>query len=321
MGDVMISLENIIEASKRISPYIYRTPLLRMAQLDELMGCQVYLKPENLQVTGSFKLRGAMNCLLQLNQEKESKGIVCASSGNHAKAVAHASRELKINGIFVMPTNYNPQKFAGVKALGGEIILEGRLSSERMAKAKEFESQGYELIHSHADSRVIAGQGTIGLEIIEQMPDMDTIVVPIGGGGLISGIATAVKSINSNIRIVGAEPSGAARYAKSREKARPMELAYVNTIADGTRCNHANADNFAIIEALVDDLISAKDETIKKAMRLLVERGKVVAEPSSSLGLAAALEGNLPVSKQEKLCFVITGGNNDLELLSSIISD
>lgn len=316
----MISFYDIKDAAQKIKPHVLRTPLLRVPELDAITGCKVYLKPENLQITGSFKLRGATNFLLQLNREQRVKGVVCASSGNHAKAVAYAANKLGIEAVLVMPTNCNTAKLEAVKALGGTVLLEGTLSSQRIEKAKELQAKGYVLVHSHADPTVIAGQGTIGMEIIEDIPDIDAIVVPVGGGGLISGIATSVKENNHSIRIIGVEPSGAARYAESRAAGRPVAITNVQTIADGTRCDRANPDNFLIIESLVDDLVSADDDSVKKAIKLLIKIAKIVAEPSSSLGIAASIMGKLPVTREDKVCFVITGGNNDLNQLAAIIS-
>lgn len=317
----MVSFEDIKAAKNRIDPYILHTPLLRVPELDNIIGCKVYLKPENLQITGSFKLRGATNFLLQLSEEQLIKGVVCASSGNHAKGVSYAAKKLGVEAMIVMPTNCNPAKLDGVKMLGGNVILEGSLSSHRTAKAKELQAQGYILVHSHSDPMVIAGQGTIGIEIIEDLTDVDQIVVPVGGGGLISGIAIAVKENNPNIRIVGVEPSGAARYCESRSYNRAVTITNVNTIADGTRCDKANPANFAIIESLVNDLVNTDDESIKKAMKLLLSVAKIVAEPSSSLGIAAAITGKLRVLPDDKVCFVITGGNNDLTQLATIIEE
>lgn len=315
----MILFDDIKAAKRRIDPYILHTPLLRVPELDDFTGCKTFIKPENFQITGSFKLRGAMNFLLQLNKEQLTKGVVCASSGNHAKGVAYAARKLGINAMFIMPTNCNPTKLAGVKALGGTVLLEGILSSQRMAKAIEMQERGYVLVHSHADPIVIAGQGTIGMEILEDKNDIDVIVVPVGGGGLISGVATAVKANNSDIRVMGVEPSGAARYTASRVAGKPVAINNVQTIADGTRCDKANPDNFEIIESMVDDLVNVDDESIKKAMKLLIEIGKIVAEPSSSLGIAASIAGKLPVSPNDKVCFIITGGNNNFSQLAALL--
>lgn len=317
----MITYQDILDAKKRISGHVIRTPLLRIPALDEKLGCQVYLKPENFQYTGSFKLRGASNRLLALTEEEKKHGVVCASSGNHAQGVACAAKRLGIDAVIVMPTNCNPVKLAGVKSFGATAILEGTQSSQRDSKAQELvEKEGRTMVPPYDDDYVRAGQGTIGLEILEDEPEMDVVVVPIGGGGLISGVATAVKSIRKEIRVIGAEPSGASRYALSRKEKKPMWLDSVNTIADGTRTDHANENSFVIIEKLVDELVSANDDFIRKAMKETVSNAKLIAEPSSVLGIAATLEGKCSFKKDDKVCFVLSGGNNDLALLSEVLS-
>lgn len=317
----MLKFSDIQEARKRISPYIVRTPLLRVPALDEILGCQVYLKPENLQYTGSFKLRGAMNRLLTLSEEEKSRGVVAASSGNHAQGVAYAAKKLGIDALIVMPSNCNPVKLAGVKSYGAQVILAGTMSSERDAKVAEIvETEGRTEVHPYANFHVKAGQGTIGLEVLEDESNLDAVVVSIGGGGMISGIATAVKGLRPGIRVIGMEPSGAPRYSVSREAKEPVYLEKVDTIADGTRTDHADPGNFEIIERLVDDLVTVSDDQIRAAMKLVVSGGKIVAEPSSVMGVGAAMDRKLSLKPSEKVCFVLSGGNNDLQLLSQVLS-
>lgn len=316
----MLSIEDVKAARYRISPYIVRTPLLRMPALDTALGCQVYLKPENLQRTGSFKLRGAVNALLSLSDEERKRGVVACSSGNHAQGVACAAKLLGIDAVIVMPENCNPTKLEGTKSYGARVLLTGTLSSERDAKAEEImRTEGRALIHPYANDFVKAGQGTIGLEILEDLPDVDAIVVPVGGGGLISGISTAAKAIKQAVRIIGTEPAGASRYKLSREARHPVWIDHVDTIADGTRTDHADTENFAIMEKLVDDFVSVTDDEIRAAMRLTVTAAKLVAEPSSSMPVASALSGKLKFSPNEKVVFVISGGNNDIALLKSVL--
>lgn len=316
----MLTYNDVLDAQKRISGYIFRTPLLRVSALDEYLGCRVYIKPENLQKTGSFKMRGATNALLSLTDEERARGIVACSSGNHAKAVAYASSLLGVDAVIVMPEDVNPMKLEGTKAYGATAVLAGTLASERDAKAREImEKEGRPLIHPYANENVEAGQGTMALEILEDEPDMDVIVAPIGGGGMISGVSTAAKGKKPGIRVIGTEPTGAPRYRLSREAGKPLLLDHVETIADGTRTDHAEPNNFKIIEKLVDDLISVTDDEIRAAMKLTIEKAKIVAEPSSSMPVAAALAGKLPVSKDDKVCFIVSGGNNDLKLLKEIL--
>lgn len=317
----MLTLLDIQAAQKRISPHISRTPLLRVPALDKILGCEVYLKPENLQNTGSFKIRGATNRLLTLTEEERKRGVVCASSGNHAQGVACAAQKLGIDALIVMPSNCNPVKLAGVKSYGGKAILAGTLSSERDAKVAELvATEGRVEVHPYADFYVKAGQGTMGIEILEDLPELDAVVVSIGGGGMISGVATSVKGLRPSTKVIGMEPTGAPRYAISRKAGKPMYLDKVDTIADGTRTDHADPGNFEIIERLVDELVSVSDDEIRAAMKEIVATAKIVAEPSSVMGVGAAIAGKLSVKPTDRVCFIISGGNNDLSLLAQAIS-
>lgn len=317
----MITLDDVKKARERINPYIIKTPLLRVPALDEYLNCQVYLKAENLQYTGSFKLRGATNKILSLSDQEKQYGVVSASSGNHAQGVACAAKRLGIKATIVMPRNCNPVKLENVKGFGAEVLLVGELASQREEKAKELaHNEKLTEVHPYADDYIRAGQGTIALEILEDEPEMDKIVVPIGGGGMISGISIAAKGIKANIAIIGVEPKGASRYGESLRAGKPVALDKVDTIADGTRTDRANPDNFQIIQNYVDKIISVEDEEIKKAMKLIVEKAKIIAEPSSSMGVAAFMSRDLDKKPKDKVCFVISGGNNDLGFLSEIIT-
>ena len=318
----MISLQDVQAAKARLSPYIVRTPLLRIPALDEALGCEVYLKFEGFQVMGAFKIRGAMNKALSLTPEELAKGLVCASSGNHAQGVACAAQRLGTRSVIVMPTTAPAVKIDGVKSFGGEIELVGTLSSQREARANELaEKEGMVNIHPYADPYVAAGQGTMGLEILEDLPDVQAVAVPIGGGGMISGVATAVKGLAPQVKTIGVEPAGAPRYSVSRAAGKPMELEKVDTIADGTRTDHANPDNFEMIQARVDELCTVEDEFIRKAMYLLMTKAKITVEPSGALPVAAALAGKLPVEKGAKVAFVLSGGNVDPKLAAEILAN
>ena len=219
-----------------------------------------------------------------------------------------------------MPTNCNLVKLDGVKKFGATALLEGTLSSEREDKALELvEKESRVLIHPYDDDYVRAGQGTIGIEILEDESNMDVIVVPIGGGGLISGISTIAKEIKPDITIVGVEPEGASRYGVSRKANKPMWLDSVDTIADGTRTDHANETSYKIIEKLVDELVSVSDSSIKNAMRECISNVKIVAEPSSVMGIAAAFDKKFNIKPDDKVCLVITGGNNDISFLADVL--
>jgi len=317
----MISLQDVQAAKARLEPYIVRTPLLRVPALDEALGCEVYLKFEGFQVMGAFKIRGAMNKALSLTPEELSRGLVCASSGNHAQGVACAAQRLGTRSVIVMPTTAPAVKMDGVRSFGGVIELVGTLSSQREARANELaEKEGMVNIHPYADPYVAAGQGTMGLEILEDLPDVQAVAVPIGGGGMISGVATAVKGLAPQVKTIGVEPAGAPRYSVSRAAGKPMELDKVDTIADGTRTDHANPDNFEMIQARVDELYTVEDEFIRKAMYLLMTKAKITVEPSGALPVAAALSGKLPVEKGAKVAFVLSGGNVDPKLAAEILA-
>ena len=317
----MIEYRDVQAARARIAPHIVRTPLLRVPALDEALGCQVYLKHEGFQAIGAFKIRGALNKALSLSEEELGRGLVCASSGNHAQGVAYAAHKLGAQAVIVMPTNANPVKLAGVQRWGGQVELVGTLSSQREERAAQLvREQGMVEIHPYADPFVAAGQGTRALEVLEDLPDASLIAAPIGGGGLISGIATAVKGAAPQVRTVGVEPAGAPRYTRSRAEGRPVQLESVQTIADGTRTDHANPDNFAVIQARVDELYAVEDRWIEEAMRLLMTAAKVIAEPSSALPVAAALCGALPVRPEDKAVFVLSGGNADPALLARLLA-
>ena len=317
----MIEYRDVQAAQARIASHIVRTPLLRVPALDEALGCQVYLKHEGFQAIGAFKIRGALNKALSLSEEELGRGLVCASSGNHAQGVAYAAHKLGAQAVIVMPTNANPVKLAGVQRWGGQVELVGTLSSQREERAAQLvREQGMVEIHPYADPFVAAGQGTLALEVLEDLPDASLIAAPIGGGGLISGIATAVKGAAPQVRTVGVEPAGAPRYTRSRAEGRPVQLESVQTIADGTRTDHANPDNFAVIQARVDELYTVEDRWIEEAMRLLMTAAKVIAEPSSVLPVAAALCGALPVRPEDKAVFVLSGGNADPALLARLLA-
>lgn len=317
----MIEYRDVQAAQARIASHIIRTPLLRVPALDEALGCQVYLKHEGFQAIGAFKIRGALNKALSLSEEELGRGLVCASSGNHAQGVAYAAHKLGAQAVIVMPTNANPVKLAGVQRWGGQVELVGTLSSQREERAAQLvREQGMVEIHPYADPFVAAGQGTLALEVLEDLPDASLIAAPIGGGGLISGIATAVKGAAPQVRTVGVEPAGAPRYTRSRAEGRPVQLESVQTIADGTRTDHATPDNFAVIQARVDELYTVEDRWIEEAMRLLMTAAKVIAEPSSVLPVAAALCGALPVRPEDKAVFVLSGGNADPALLARLLA-
>ena len=318
--NLAVNLEDIKTASNRLKNYVRHTPLLRGDKLDKVINCEVYLKPECLQITGSFKLRGATNKMLTLTDEEKAKGIIASSSGNHAQGVAYAANKLGIKATLVLPENAPLTKIEGTKALGAKVVLHGFDSIQRYKKLYEImDEEGYVLVHSYNDPTLIAGQGTVGYEIIEDIKDLDTIVVPLGGGGLLAGIAVAVKEMNPKIRIIGVEPAAIPRYSESRKLGKPVEVTMKNTIADGLMITKTGDNTYPIIEKYVDEIITVSDEYIYKALNEIVFKTKLVVEPSAVIGMAAAIAGKIKYQSNDKICFVLSGGNIDPERLVEFI--
>lgn len=311
-----VTLEDIKNASERLLPHVKHTPLLRAEKIDAAAGCEIYLKPECLQKTGSFKLRGATNKILSLSKEERDKGIIASSSGNHGLGVAFAAQALGVKATLVLPVNAPKVKIEGARNMGANVILHGMDSIERYKKLYEIQAEeGYTLVHSYDDVHLIAGQGTTGYEIIQDLDDVDTVIVPLGGGGLLAGVATAVKELKPSARVIGAEPVGIPRYSESRKAGHPVEVPMGETLADGLMITKTGMNTYPLIEKYVDEVIPVEDQYILKAMELLYFDAKVVVEPSAAIGLAAILSGKVQVEKDEKVCCVLTGGNIDKEKL------
>jgi threonine dehydratase len=305
-----VSVADVEAAQQRIAPYVRQTPL------HPLDGGLV-LKLENLQVTGSFKARGAFNHVLA-TRDRCAAGVVTASSGNHGAAVAHVARALGLPAVVVVPEDVAAVKAQAIEAAGAELVRRGRFSQQRLALARELsERRGLHYVPPFDDPLVIAGQGTVGLEIVRQCPDVETVYVPVSGGGLLSGIAVAVKALRPHARVVGVEPEGADRFRRSRAAGHPVALQSAHTIADGLRVLAPGVLTWQIAERLVDDFVTVSDEQIIAAARRLLEEGKVVAEPSGAASVAAALAeaptGSVSVA-------VVSGGNADRQFLSLLIS-
>jgi threonine dehydratase len=311
-----VNLEDIRNAHTRLKPFVHHTPLLRGEKLDELIHCQAHLKPECLQITGSFKLRGATNKILSLTDEEKAKGIIASSSGNHAQGVAFAAKSLGIKATLVLPENAPLTKIEGTKALGAEVILYGFDSIQRYKKLYEIvDEKGYTVVHSYDDPKLIAGQGTVGYEVLQDIEDLDAIVVPLGGGGLLAGIAVAVKEMNPKVRVIGVEPEAIPRYSESRKLGKPVEVPMKDTIADGLMITKTGVNTYPIIEKYVDEVVTVSDDYIYQALPEVIFKTKLVVEPSAVIGVAAAIEGNIALKKDEKVCFVLSGGNIDSEKL------
>lgn len=307
------TIQDIREAQDRLKPHIRHTPLLRAEKIEKAAGCQLYLKPETLQITGAFKIRGALNKTLSLPREEIANGIIATSSGNHAQGLAYAARMLGVKAILVLPVTTPKIKIANTEALGAEVILFDGDTAARWKRVYEIaEKNRYAVVHAFEDPLVMAGQGTIGCEILEDLKDVDTVIIPMGGGGLISGIATAIKETRPSVRVVGAEPALTPKYYHSRLNKQRTTLPLKNTIADGLRISVPGQNPYPIIERYVDEIVLVEDEHIVQGMRALAKDAKLIAEPAASIGIGALLAGAVKVRPDEKVCVVLTGGNWDL---------
>lgn len=305
-----VSLSDIYAARERIAPYILPTPL------HQLWGGPL-LKLESLQVTGAFKARGAFNHVLALRDQCRG-GIVTASSGNHGKAVAYVAKTLGLRAVVVVPEDVVPAKAQAITVFGAELIRYGRYSEERVAHAQELaERRRLHYVAPFDDPLIVAGQGTAGLEIVEQHPEVRVVLVPVSGGGLISGIATAVKELCPTARVVGVEPAGAERFARSRAAGKPVTLKQADTIADGLRVLTPGRLTWEIASRYVDEFTAVTDEEILATVRQLLAEGKLVVEPSGAVAVAAALRMDAP---HAHVVAVVSGGNADPQLVSRLLS-
>jgi len=315
----MIKLQEIWKARENLTGIIHHTNLDLSHTFSELSGNKVYLKTENLQKTGSFKIRGAYNKIACLNQKEREKGVIAASAGNHAQGVAFGATKAGIPATIVMPEFAPLSKVTATRGYGAEVVLHGNVYDDAFNKAQDIQKEtGATFVHAFDDKEVIAGQGTIGLEIVDELPDVDAILVPIGGGGLISGIAAAVKSLKPSIKVIGVEAEGAACIKASREKGKVCKLAAAQTIADGIAVKCPGDLTFNLIQKYVDDVVTVGDEEIASTILLLLERAKIVAEGAGAIALAALLYQNI-LLKNEKIAVVISGGNIDVNFISRII--
>ncbi|MBQ7175154.1 MAG: threonine/serine dehydratase [Lachnospiraceae bacterium] len=319
MSKKTVSLADIQEAKARITPYIRRTPLLDQTAMNDEVGCKVWLKPEMLQYVGAFKLRGALNKILSLSEEDRQRGIITSSSGNHAQACAFAGQLLHCPVVVVIPEDAPQIKINNARAMGAEVVLWERTYDARWAKIAEMvKEHNYVVVHPYEDPMVMAGQGTLGLEILEDLPDVDTVLVPIGGGGLISGVSTAIKETNPNVRVVGVQAAASAAYYESRKAGECVGVEPLATVADGLSCRRASQVNFDIIERYVDEIVTVEEDAICEALRVVANRGKLIAEPSACVGIAALLSGAVKVRPDEKVVSILTAGNWNIEDVARI---
>lgn len=313
-----MKLQDFTTAREHLQKVLLPMHLIYSPIFSEESGNQIYIKPENLQKTGAFKIRGAYNKINKLTEEEKKRGVIASSAGNHAQGVAYAARELGIKAVIVMPKTTPLIKVQSTKKYGAEVVLYGDVYDDAYQKAKELEAQeGYVFVHPFDDIDVLEGQGTIALEILEEMPDAEVIVVPIGGGGLISGIAAAAKMIKPDIKIIGVEPSGAASATEALKKNKVVTLPEANTIADGTAVKRIGDLTFNCIKQYVDEVVTVDDYELTEAFLLLAEKHKLIAENSGILPLAALKK---LTERGKKVVPVVSGGNIDVLMISSMIN-
>ncbi len=310
--------ENIEKAAGNLKSVLLPTPLIRSDFFSGEHGCNVYIKPENLQRTGSFKIRGAYNKISNLTDEEKGQGIISSSAGNHAQGVAYAARENRIKSTIVMPNVTPLLKVEATRTYGSKVILHGDAYDEAYRRAMELaDKEGYTFVHPFDDYEVICGQGTIGVEIMDALPDVDEILVPIGGGGLIAGIALAVKTIKPSVKIIGVTPVGAMAMKISLEEGQVSRLAALKTIAEGVAVKQPGDLTFAFTKKYVDEIITVTEKEIMEAVLLIIEKHKFVAETAGAIPLAALRKR---AEKGKNIVCLITGGNIDMLTISEIIN-
>ena len=315
----MLNFIEIARARDNLREVAHHTPLESSTTLSDLTGGLVWFKLENLQRTGSFKFRGAYNRICQLTQEERVHGVIAASAGNHAQGVALASRLMGVEATIVVPIFAPLSKIEAIRGYGANLILHGIDYDEAEARALSIQSeQGSIFIHAFNDPAVIAGQGTVGLEILEDLPDLDVVIVGIGGGGLITGISTAVKTIRPNVKVIGVEPAGAAKVTASLVADEPVTLDAVSTIADGLATRRVGEIALTTIKELVDEVVTVDDDEISEAILFLMERSKTVVEGAGAVSVAALLSTKVNIIGKKAVA-ILSGGNIDVRLLDNII--
>lgn len=317
----MLSLDKIYHASYVLKDAVRTTDVIFSPVLSKECDCEVYLKTENLQLTGSFKVRGAYYKISQLTDEEKSKGVIACSAGNHAQGVALASKKFNIKAKICMPDGAPISKVEATKSYGAEVILVNGVYDDAHTEAERLKKEhGYTFIHPFDDENVIAGQGTVGLEILEQIKDVDAVIVPIGGGGLISGVAFAIKSLNPNVKVYGVQSSGAPSMLNSVRDKKIETLPSVSTIADGIAVKEPGENTFKLCMKYVDGIVSVTDEQVSAAILALIEKQKMIAEGAGAVSLAAVMFNKIPDIAGKKVVCLISGGNIDVTILSRVIN-
>jgi threonine dehydratase len=313
-----LTLRDFVETRERIAPHIKHTPLLTSRQLSEATGYEARLKAELFQRVGAYKIRGPLNKLALMSDEAKRRGVVCSSAGNHAQGVALAARIHGVRAVVCMAENATPAKIAATKGYGAEVVLHGSIWDEANEKAKELvRDEGLTYIHPFDDPELIAGQGTLGLEIVQDWPEVDAVVVPIGGGGLISGVSMAVKSHNPKIRVIGVESSDGPAMRRSLDAGR-LETIDCGTIIDGLRVRRVGELNFSVVQRFVDDVVTLPDREIFEAMLWTWERCKLVIEGAAAAPVAALMHGLVKLPAGSRVAAVLSGGNVNLDQLRGL---
>lgn len=314
-----LSTATFREAERHVAAHAHRTPLLPSRSLSDVTGFDVLLKAESFQRTGSYKIRGPLNKFKHLSEEEKQAGVICSSAGNHAQGVALAAALHGMRAVVVMAENATPAKVEATRAYGAEVLLHGTIWDEANERALELvEEEGLTYVHPFDDLELIAGQGTLGLEVFDDLPDVHTVVVPIGGGGLISGVATALKSLNPNIQVVGVESAGAPAMQRSVAEGRRIELEEVNCSIDGLRVKRVGENTLEIVSRMVDEIVALPDEQIFEALLWTLARTKIVVEGAAAAPVAALLNGLVRAPKTSKVVAVLSGGNIDLDQLRGL---
>ncbi|MXY19882.1 MAG: pyridoxal-phosphate dependent enzyme [Dehalococcoidia bacterium] len=313
----MVSLDDMRAAADVIAPNVHRTPITSSKYLGDITGSSLYLKLEMFQKTGSFKPRGVLNKMASLTDEEKGRGVVSLSAGNHAQALAYAATMAGAPSVIVMPEGAVRAKVEATRGYGGEVIL---TDQDLLKTALEVQRErGMTLVHPFDDLHTIAGTGTLGLELIEDIPQVDVVICGIGGGGLISGVAAALKLQNRGIRVIGVEPGGAPGMTLALEKGEPVHMTTLDTVADGLAAPFVGQHNLDHVRAFVDDVITVQDSQIVEGMRLLLERTKVLSEPAGAASLAALLSGQTGLRGGESVICVLSGGNVDGARLAELL--
>jgi threonine dehydratase len=315
----MIDIHQVRAAQRQLQGRVQRTPLLGSRTLGARTGATVLLKVEALQRTGSFKVRGVLNRLAHLTPDERARGLVTVSAGNHAQAVAYGASLERVRAIVVMPEHASRAKVDASREYGAEVVLHGDVFDAFAHMEHLRELHGYTMVHPFDDVHVVAGQGTVGAEICEDAPDIDVVVVPVGGGGLISGVATAVRALRPHARIIGVEPAGAPAVRAALDAGAPVRLERVDTIADGLGAPATGPIVLEHIRALVDDVVLVSDEAIADALRFILERCKLLVEPAGAAAVAALLAGAVALPRGARVAAILSGGNIDMQRLRTLL--